>query len=302
MHVKQIVPLAYPAEWVLSAYITKVNPKSKLNPANLVFGEPAPQPGEATAVSTTISAVGTLQAPPPTGSVSVLYNRTDLGTYFEGVNPFINTMYGTSDQAVLDALMDAYQLYFTTVNTDPTDTYSRCEVAMNTSGPSPSLTITADPANLIWQGTVTFNLQGGWVLLAMLPEATIEQLVPLAPPLQEGQDYAEDRYGTNFNVQTAAAALGDLSDGPIPTQSDGSPWALGAEITGDPWIYDASQPAPFNIAGAQVLYTGPAQDIWTVSPNPNNYTNVVVIVLGPMCSNLAGALIIPFTPLQTVSV
>lgn len=296
---KQIFKLSQPAKQVLVDFLAQNNAGFNIPASELTFGNPVVT--TAPAVNVAVDMASGYQGINYSGTVQITYNRLDLANYFQGVTASLDASQGTTTADVLAALMNRYQLYFT-IDATGDDAFNECAISVDNTTTPPKATLTASANNLIWQGSVSFNLSGEQSLSSILPNANLTGLA-IEPALTAGQSYAEAYYGTSYNTTgddggtPTHTVLAGLGTGNLPAQTDATPWALGVALTGDSWVIDSTTPGPFNASGAQVAYNGPATGNWILAGAlAAQYTNVCVITLSSSCTNLVGNLVIPYNP------
>lgn len=288
----QIFRFSQPGEQVLLNAILAANPGASITGADVTFG--APVVTAAPAVTVEVQPAANVPALGISGNVTVSYNRLDIGAYFQGVTPTLNASNGSTAADLVAALMNAYQIYFA-ADSNGADVMSACSFTYDNVSVPPTATLTAAATNLVWQGSVAFNLSGEQTLTSILPNVTLSDL-SAEPALTAGQSYAEAYYGTNYNVAAQGLILAALTQGSSLLTSAGS-WDLGAAITNDPWVWSAT-PVAYNVNGAVVAYNGVATgDYALAGALASLYTNVCVITLDSTnCTNLVGHLVIPYNP------
>lgn len=286
----QIFRFSQTGDVVLLNAILGANPSATLVPGDVTFGVPAVT--TAPAVTVEVQPAATVPALGISGNVTVSYNRLDLGQYFQGVTPSLNASNGSTSADLLASLMNSYQLYFAADSTG-NDAYSACSFTYDNIANPPTVTLTAGNTNLIWQGSVTFNLVGEKTLANILPNIALAGLAA-EPALTSGQSYAEAYYGTNYTVTGQGAALAALTAGNTLMSTAGT-WTLGVSLTGSAWVWNAVA-SSFNINGATVTYNGAATgDYVLAGALASEFTNVCVIQLSSTyCTNLVGHLVIPY--------
>jgi hypothetical protein len=229
-----------------------------------------------------------------TGVIPLNYMRLDIGQYFLNAGAVLNFAGPPTEESVLAALLSQYQVYF-----DPTgvDLSSACTVVLDPNYPHQA-TVVPDPNNLLWIGSLVISVDPRPLLSSIL-EPGVYPGFTLPAGLSVTSPAAELVYGV-INGQNSINDVeqwhaGDVFSGYLQT------WPLGVALTSNPWMASAT-PGPYNIYGASVTYNGPATGGYAILNGDGTpfVGNVLVIALGPACTNLVGDLLITYVPVAQV--
>lgn len=248
---------------------------------DLVFGNPT--------VGTTPTDTNVVVSPSSTtgltGTVSIDYQRLDISTFFEGAQPTLYIQGTPSIQSVLDALLDQFQIYGTDgANDGFTITFN----SDNTIA-----TIVPNPNHFIWVGTLVAIIDPRPTLSALLSTTTLPGFsLPAnqSPVCPNAHVYYGLVNGTSMVNELQVMQSGDQFNTYLNT------WDIGTTLLNEPW-YANMTPGAYNIYGASVLYNGAAVGPYAVPTSGGTYSgNILVLNLGPACTNRCGQLFIFYQP------
>ena len=154
------------------------------------------------------------------------------------------------------------------------------------------LTLRIKPTALEWLGEVTVGLADS---ISLADVITVTELTGLRypdhddPAIGQAQTYSYDLDCTFFSYFLEVLAPGSAFD-------DTSLAASLNTVGNDIWVA-SDEACPFNLRGSTVTFEGsPKGLLW----GNENYQNVVVVRLGPLCTNLQGQLNLHYNPVEEV--
>lgn len=154
------------------------------------------------------------------------------------------------------------------------------------------LTLRVKPTALEWLGEVTVTLVPSVSLIDVI---TKTELTGFSypdhndPAIGQAQTYSYDLDCTYFSYFLEVLVPGTAFD-------DTSLAAMLNTVGNDTWVA-SDEACPFNLRGSSVTFEGsPKGLLW----GNENYQKVVVVRLGPLCSNLQGQLNLHYRPVEEV--
>jgi hypothetical protein len=228
------------------------------------------------------------------GSLPFTYERLDIGEYFEGANPTLSIQGTVTTDAILNALLDQFGIYGTTGANDGFTIVTQNDLSGNVIG----ATLTPNPNHYVWVGVLQVVISPLPLLSSLITNTNVAGFslpsaqsasCPLAQAvygLVDGSDMVNElqmlQSGYNFNQYLET-------------------WNVGTELLNEPWCAN-STPANYNVYGSTVLYNGPATGVFTVPTSTGNWPGwVLVLNLGPACTNRCGQLYITYMPILNSS-
>lgn len=226
-------------------------------------------------------------APVPfTGESIFIYNRLDLGTFFESVKINLTLDLPTTTSQLVEIMAAEYGYVF-----DDDDFYEEVITVSNAHG----YVLRATPRSLRWVGQLTVNLLpredlvniakitdlGGLDVVENQGRPFVTHAKPFVDGLYYGSYLKNVRKGPITDAVTLASYL-DVIYGHLP---------IGVQTQ---WSYSSVQ-GPRNLFGAQIKYNGRVED-YGVVPYNSASTKVLVIELSPhYCTDVAGDLVIYYS-------
>lgn len=217
------------------------------------------------------------------GSSIFIYNRLDLGTFFEGVKINLTLDLPATTSHLIDILSAEYGYVF-----DSDDFYEEVITVANAHG----YVLRATPRSLRWVGELTVNL---------LPRDDLGQLTKVSD--LGGLDVVENqgrRFVTHVKPFTDGLFYGsylvNIRKGAITDATNLAKYLdviYGSLTIGTPgtWKY-SNTPGPRNLFGATVKYNGRVEN-YNLIPYNSAATKALVIELSShYCTDLAGDLVI----------
>lgn len=246
-----------------------INTENNISPpltfSDVDIGEPT-----GTGVDTQVVLTSKLKGDEST-TLTVTYHRRNLPDYLTGELVFGNDNVVTASD-LLNAINAKYNL-----NILPSDI-----VDAKVEGETHQLT--ANEKSYEWCGVVTLTLRDPIDLTELLPVTQLENLVEY-PSTKKGNaavyshpiDFtAEKDYLDPITINDTV----DLVE--LATKLDG--------VVDEKWV-SVPKNAPNNLYGAKIIYDGPTAGYEGAN---TKFTRVLVLTLSPLCSNLAGNLLIHF--------
>lgn len=224
------------------------------------------------------------------GSVTVYYNRIDLGVLFlnVGANVGINVPIGgeSSDDRLIGLINAKYGTHF--------EAGDLVAVPLTASADIQEVTLAAVGGNVMYQGQ--FVVKYGLAETALDSVVLITTLDGFNYPSADLTKGQASIYSYNLDGSAEPKNFwATVSAGPV-TAAFVKPFNTAFRVDED-WVFDAST-KDFNLYGATVVFAGdndPAAALaaYGVATNPT-YNKVVIMKLGAECANFAGYLTVYF--------
>lgn len=212
------------------------------------------------------------------GSREVYYDRKDATALFYGVKKFLPLAESELTPANVVAYLNShYGLTCIAINHITSVTVTGDNVVVTFSAGSPIVT-----------GSLQFTYYKDAVDLGTM--LVVDELGGLSTPgVVEGVPNAT-YYSYAFDMTFAGTMMSGMNVGDIATSSLAS---VLASVSGDPWIIDYTLPTEYNLANAELVFTGTSAAA-DAAGHPANakYTNVGIFKLTSLCTNFGGFLLV----------
>lgn len=208
------------------------------------------------------------------GSTHIYYNRIDLST------PFANQLVLLKFVAPVTTLYDKRL----ELNRQLASTFEEADLEdfLFTAGAAEGvLTLTAKPGSYGWKGSVQLAYVVEEPTVLEIPDVHLDGI--MTPNDSTLLEQAALRYAF-WDFKLNRAFIDTLAVGGLTTEQAEGLVAIFAEIDSTPWT--TATASEYSLAGAQILYNGPASD-WAIS---RQFKNVVVIELSNQSTLMTGRL------------
>ena len=208
------------------------------------------------------------------GSTNIYFNRIDLST------PFANQLVLLKFVAPVTTLYEKRA----ELNEQLAATFEELDLedfSFEMGASEGILTLTAKPGSYGWKGSVQLAYVVEEATVLEIPDIHLDGV--MTPNDSTLLEQAALRYAF-WDFHLNRAFIDTLVVGALPVEQAATLVTIFDEIDDTPWI--TTGPGEYSLAGAQVLYNGPAGD-WAIS---RQFKNVVVIELSNQSTLLTGRL------------
>ncbi len=279
--------MGYPLNQFLKMLNAKNN--SNLTDQLVTVGAPAKNT-DASIVRDTVVTITAIPGKGYRGSVTVYYNRIDLGILFKNLDANVGLTVADggedSDQNMITLINQKYGTHFEVGDLVP--------VQLTKSEDIQEVTLVAVGGNLMYEGE--FKVKYGIAEIALDSVVLITQLDGFNYPNADLTKGQASIYSYNLDGSAEPNSFWEsVGLGAVDARFV-TPFNTAYRVDED-WVFDAAT-KDFNLYGGQVVYSGTndAAKIYTdlgVATNPT-YKKVCIIKLGAECQNFAGFLTVYF--------
>jgi len=252
----------------------------KLNTTNCTLGEPTPIDPLLNGGRNTSIMITAILGKDYHGSKEGFYTRLDIGAFLGSIRPSVPIAAAgdTVDLSVVVSWLRSHHGLDVTVSD-----FTMSAVDTSTLPVSGLLTTTS--TSLLWLGSLEFDvvLDSNDLNNVIVDGSADGFEYPSGDSTKaQAEAYSWSLDGTEFIAEISTKIAGDQADTTAVTE-------LLSTLSGDSWVVSTDS-VDFNLSGATIAYNGAVADSG-VSIN-ESFENVLVILLGDLCANMAGKITI----------